>query len=109
VFTTGGEKPTALSIVSQWSGSASTGVVFGMGVRCGAGTLKRLYTKIASGGSIMAPNFTAGDPQVSARSAALGDAIQPGQSRWYLVYYRDRSCWEAVHRPVPSTARRRGR
>ena len=41
------------------------------------------------------PSFTSvcdagvGDPQVSVRSAALGDTIQPGQSRWYLVYYRD--------------------
>jgi len=89
VFTTSGEKPAALSIVAQWNGSNPSGVVFGMGVRCTSGILKRLYTKIASGGSIIAPNFTAGDPQVSARSAALGDAIQAGQSRWYLVYYRD--------------------
>jgi hypothetical protein len=89
VFTTTAEKPTALSIVSQWNASVATGAVFGMGVRCGAGTLKRLYTKTASGGSITAPNFAASDPQVSARSAALGDTIQPGQSRWYLVYYRD--------------------
>ena len=60
-----------------------------MGVRCTSGTLKRLYTKIAAGGSITAPDFGAGDPQVSVRSAALGDAILSGQSRWYLVYYRD--------------------
>jgi hypothetical protein len=26
---------------------------------------------------------------VSVRSAALGDPILAGQSRWYLVYYRD--------------------
>jgi len=63
--------------------------VFGMGVRCTSGTLKRLYTKSASGGSITAPNFGAGDPQVSVRSAATGDTIGAGQSRWYLVYYRD--------------------
>jgi hypothetical protein len=62
-----------------------------MGVRCGAGTLKRLYTKIASGGSIMAPNFTAGDPQVSARSAALGDTIQPGPVPLVLSSYYRRS------------------
>jgi Tol biopolymer transport system component len=89
VFTTSGEKPTALSIVSQWTGANPTGVVFGMGVRCTSGSMKRLYTKSAVGGSITAPEFGAGDPQVSARSAALGDTIQPGQSRWYLVYYRD--------------------
>jgi hypothetical protein len=60
-----------------------------MGVRCASGTIKRLYTRSAVGGSITAPSFDAGDPQVSVRSAALGDAIQAGQSRWYFVYYRD--------------------
>jgi len=40
-------------------------------------------------GSITAPDFGAGDVSVSARSAAKGDTIQPGQSRWYTVYYRD--------------------
>jgi hypothetical protein len=89
VFTSAGERPTALSIVTQWAGVNPTGVVFGMGVRCTSGTLKRLYTRNASGGIITAPDFGAGDPQVSVRSAALGDTIQPGQSRWYLVYYRD--------------------
>jgi len=49
----------------------------------------RLFAKTAVAGSITAPDFGAGDPTVSARSAAKGDVIQPGQSRWYLVYYRD--------------------
>jgi hypothetical protein len=89
VFTASGEKPTALSIVMQGSSTSSSGIVFGMGVRCASGALKRLYSKTAVGGSISAPNFGAGDASVSARSAALGDVIQPGQSRWYLVYYRD--------------------
>ena len=89
VFTTSGEKPMALSILSQWSGTSATGIDFGMGVRCTSGTLKRLYTKTASGGSITAPDFGAGDPQVSVRSVATGDTIGAGQSRWYLVYYRD--------------------
>jgi hypothetical protein len=43
----------------------------------------------ASGGSITAPQ--PGDPSVSARSAALGDPIAPGSTRWYQVYYRDQS------------------
>jgi len=89
VFTTSGERPTATSIVLQGTSTPSGGIVYGQGVRCVAGTLKRLYTKSASGGSITAPNFGAGDPSVSARSATLGNPIQPGQSRWYLVYYRD--------------------
>jgi hypothetical protein len=79
----------ALSIVLQGNALASSGLVYGQGVRCVGGTLKRLFTKIASTGSITAPNPGAGDPSVSARSAAKGDPIQPGQSRWYLVYYRD--------------------
>ena len=89
VFHTSGEKPTALSILTQWTGSSATGTVFGMGVRCASGTFERLYSKSASGGSITAPNLGAGDPSVSARAAALGDTILPGQDRWYLVYYRD--------------------
>jgi Tol biopolymer transport system component len=89
VFTTGGERPTALSIVLQGNALAASGLVYGQGVRCAAGSLKRLYTRTASGGSITAPDFGAGDPTVSARSAAAGDPIQAGESRWYLVYYRD--------------------
>jgi hypothetical protein len=54
-----------------------------------AGALKRLFVKSAVAGSVVAPDFGAGDPSVSARSAAKGHVIQPGQSRWYLVYYRD--------------------
>lgn len=89
VFATSGERPAALSIVLQGNALLSSGVVFGQGVRCAGGSLKRLYTKTASSGSITAPDFGAGDPTVSARSAALGQVIQPGQSRWYVVYYRD--------------------
>jgi Tol biopolymer transport system component len=89
VFTTSGQRSRALSIVAQWIGFNPTGIVFGMGVRCTSGTFKRLFSKNAVGGSITAPDFTVGDPTVSARSAEKGDIIQPGQSRWYLVYYRD--------------------
>jgi hypothetical protein len=87
-FITSGETPTALSIVMQGTTVNSSGVIYGQGVRCVAGMLRRLYTKNAQGGSITAPNLGT-DPTVSARSAARGDVIQPGQSRWYLVYYRD--------------------
>ena len=58
-------------------------------MRCVGGTLKRLYLKTALAGSITAPEFNAGDLTVSARSAQLGDPIQPGESRCYVVYYRD--------------------
>ena len=89
VFTTSGEKPTSLSLVAQWIGGNPTGVVFGQGVRCTSGTFKRLYSANAVGGSITLPNFGAGHLTVSAQSAAKGDTILAGQSRWYVVYYRD--------------------
>jgi Tol biopolymer transport system component len=89
VFTTSGEKPTALSVVLQGSVLVASGAPYGQGVRCAGGALKRLFTKSAAGGSITAPDFGIGDPTVSARSAASGSLIQSGQSRLYLVYYRD--------------------
>jgi len=87
VFTTAGEKPTATSIVLQGTATSATGVVFGQGIRCVAGSLKRLYVKNASGGSITAP--AGADPTVSARSSALGDPLSAGLTRYYAVYYRD--------------------
>ena len=87
VFTTSGERPTATSIVLQASGSNTSGVAFGQGVRCLSNNLLRLYVKNAVGGSISAPVGT--DLSVSARSAALGDTLAAGQTRNYAVYYRD--------------------
>src|SRR5262249_33725593 len=89
VFSTLGERSTATSVLLQGTSLAASGIVYGQGVRCVVGTLTRLYIKSAVGGSITAPNIAAGDPSVSERSSAKGDVIQPGQSRWYLVYYRD--------------------
>jgi hypothetical protein len=99
VFTTNGERPTALSVVLQGTSLAATGIIYGQGVRCVGGTLRRLYTKAASGGSITAPS--GGDPSVSSRSAALGNPIGPGQDRLYLVYYRDPIVLGGC--PAPST------
>jgi Tol biopolymer transport system component len=87
VFTASGEKPTALSVFSQGTALSSSGIVFGQGIRCATTNLKRLYTKNASGGVASAPS--GGDPSVHVRSAALGDSITPGASRYYYVYYRD--------------------
>jgi subtilisin family serine protease len=87
VFTTSGETATALSVVLQGDTNAASGIVFGDGVRCVDGTLKRLYTKTAAGGAITAP--AGGDLSVTAQSAALGDTILPGSTRYYQVYYRD--------------------
>jgi hypothetical protein len=86
-LTSSGEKPTATSIFLQGNASIANGVPFGQGVRCAGGVLKRLYVKTASGGTAIAP--VAGDPTVDAQSAALGDPITAGSTRYYQTYYRD--------------------
>jgi len=89
VFAATGERPSPLSLVLQGTSVIPAGVIYGQGVRCVGGSLKRLYTKNASSGSITAPDFGAGEQQAHARSAALGDVIAAGSSRWYMVFYRD--------------------
>jgi hypothetical protein len=100
VFTTGGEKPTALSILLQGKAFSSTGFVYGQGIRCVNTTLKRLFSRNASSGSVTLPNFGGGDPSVSAKSALKGDTILSGESRFYLIYYRD----PAILGGCPSTS-----
>ncbi len=87
LFTTSGEKPSAPSMVTQGTTLLNNGATFGQGVRCVGGSLKRLYVKIASGGSISAP--VGSDPNIHTRSAALGDPLSAGTTRYYFVYYRD--------------------
>jgi Tol biopolymer transport system component len=82
-----GELPSVLSIFLQGDASNASGLVFGDGVRCAAGHLKRLYVKNASSGAVSAPQ--PGDLSITARSAELGDTLVPGTSRYYQVYYRD--------------------
>jgi Tol biopolymer transport system component len=89
VFRSEDERPTAFSVLLQGTARLPNGQTYGQGVRCVGGTLKRLFAKIAVAGSVTVPDFAAGEPTVSARSAALGDVIQPGESRYYLVFYRD--------------------
>jgi len=81
-----GETPTALSIFLQGDATISP-AVYGDGLRCAGGILKRLYTKAASGGAVSAPG--PGDPSITVRSASLGNPIPPGDRRSYQVYYRD--------------------
>jgi hypothetical protein len=74
----------------QGNGVIPSGEIYGQGVRCLGGTImRRLFIAHASGGSILVPDFAIGESTISARSAAKGDVIQPGESRAYLVYYRD--------------------
>ncbi|MBK7642998.1 MAG: PD40 domain-containing protein [Planctomycetes bacterium] len=86
-LTTSGEPASALSIFLQGDSIAPPGIVFGDGVRCVAGALKRLYVHNAVAGSASAPH--AGELPIHLRSAALGDPFPPGATRWYQVYYRD--------------------
>src|SRR5262249_3715572 len=88
-FVASREKPAALSLLLQGTTTVSSGAVSGQGVRCVAGTLVRLFHRNASAGSVTLPDISAGDAAISVRSAALGNPIVAGQSRWYLVYYRD--------------------
>lgn len=76
----------SLSIVLQGSASIAP-VAFGDGLRCVGGSLKRLYVHTASGGALVVPQT--GDASVSLRSAALGDTLAGGMTRYYQVYYRD--------------------
>jgi plastocyanin len=87
VLTTSGELPTVLSIFLQGDVNNSAGVVFGDGVRCVAGSLKRIGVKNAVAGSASYPQ--GGDPSITSQSATLGDPIAPGSTRYYQVYYRD--------------------
>ena len=82
-----GERPGALSIFLQGPWKTAVGLSFGDGVRCVSGTLKRLYSKVATGGVVTAP--LSGEPSIRTRSAALGDPIPSPALRYYQVWYRD--------------------
>jgi hypothetical protein len=89
VLTAANELPSALSIFLQGDANLPSGVVFGDGVRCVGGNLKRIGSKNAVGGSTSYPQ--GGDQSISVRSAILGDPIPNGATRYYQVYYRDPS------------------
>ena len=88
-FTTEGELASALSTLFEGTTRLASGSVFGHGVRCVGGQLVRLYTRSASAGSLTVPNANAGEPAISARSAARGIQIQPGVPSYFFVAYRD--------------------
>ncbi|MFN0009453.1 MAG: M6 family metalloprotease domain-containing protein [Planctomycetota bacterium] len=86
VLTVVGEKPVALTIFLQGTQAISP-VVYGDGLRCVHGVLKRLYVKDAVAGQSSAP--AGAELSITARSAQLFDPIAPGQLRYYMTYYRD--------------------
>jgi hypothetical protein len=87
VLDASGMRPSALHIFLQGDASVPAGLVFGDGVRCAGGHLLRLATRNAVAGASRFP--AAGDPSITARSAALGFPIAPGDVRTYQTYYRD--------------------
>jgi hypothetical protein len=86
VLTSTGELPSALTIFLQGD-QAIFPVTYGDGLRCVGGTLKRLFSHNAVAGTVSAPQ--GGDLSITARSAALNAPITPGQTRYYMTYYRD--------------------
>ena len=87
VLSASGVRSSALSIFLQGDQPNAAGFLFGDGLRCTAGHLRRLFVKSAVAGVASAPE--PGDPSITSRSAALGDPIQPGATRYYQTYYRD--------------------
>jgi Tol biopolymer transport system component len=86
VLTSSSELASASSVVLQGTDLIAP-VAFGDGLRCAGGSLKRLYVHNAVGGVVAVPQGA--DLPISVRSASLGDAIPPGATRHYQVYYRD--------------------
>jgi hypothetical protein len=86
VFTSSGERATAVSIFYQ-AVTSTPATTFGDGVGCMTGALKKLFIKHAAGGVATAPG--AADPTISERTAAMGDPVTTGSIRYYQVVYRD--------------------
>jgi hypothetical protein len=85
-LTASNERTTAFSLF--WQGDQAIAErVFGDGLGCMGGHLKRLFHHSAVGGVVSAPQGA--DLSVSARSAAVGNPIAPGTIRVYHVFYRD--------------------
>jgi hypothetical protein len=85
-LTVEGTTPNAPGLYFQ--GSVASGPVFlADGLVCAGGTLRRLYTRSATGGTSTVPG--PGDPSLSARAALAGDVLAPGATRVYQVNYRD--------------------
>jgi hypothetical protein len=86
VLLTSGERVSALTVFMQGTASIAP-VLYGDGLRCVSGQLKRLYSKNAVNGSTSAPRDD--ELSITQRSAALGDPIAPGSRRHYQAFYRD--------------------
>jgi len=87
VMTADGMLPTGSALFLQSATQVAGGVVYGDGVRCLGGTTRKIALRQALGGTASYPGV--GDLSISARSAQLGDPIQAGSTRYYMVAYRD--------------------
>lgn len=96
VLTVAGTTPSAACLFFQGNALEVAPFALGDGARCVGGGLVRLYTRQASGGTVSVP--APGDPSVSTRSAAGGDPIAAGSTRYVQAYYRDVS---ATFCPAP--------
>lgn len=82
-----GLNPLTLTLLFQGD-AAEPPIVFGDGLRCVGGTLRRMYWRAADGGGFVTLP-PPGAPSVSTRSALMGDPLAPGMTRWYQAYFRD--------------------
>jgi hypothetical protein len=96
VLTSLGQLPLGSTFFLQGTQEVNA-VAFGDGLRCVAGTVRKIAATRAIGGVAIYPR--PGDPSITARSAALGDPIASGSMRYYQVMYRDR---QASFCPTPS-------
>ena len=87
VFTASGGITNELSMLLQGTVGLAGGATYGDGMRCVGGIVKRLYSRRAVNGTFTAPMSY--EPSVTARSAAAGDPLVPGATRYYQVYQRD--------------------
>jgi hypothetical protein len=79
---TGARMPNSSALYFQGTTDAGTGLVFGDGLRCAAGSVIRLATKANSAGASEYPE--AGDLTISVKGL-----VAPGDSRTYQVWYRN--------------------
>jgi len=80
---------SALYFQGTTQAGAGLGTVFGDGLRCAAGSVIRLGTKVNAAGQSTFPG--AGDPAVSVRGA-----VPPGSTRTYQVWYRNAAAFCAA-------------
>jgi hypothetical protein len=83
---TGLRVPSTTCVYYQGTAPISP-VIYGDGLRCVGGALKRLYAKVSTAGASSAPSGS--DPGIRVRSTQLSDVIPSPGTRYYFVAYRD--------------------